>query len=48
MRCTIAPRRSRPAAGATTLAMSKLDPDADFSSDYEDLAFVRVADCGVR
>jgi len=33
------------AAGETTLAMSKLDPDADFSYDYEHLAFVRVADC---
>jgi len=31
--------------GAATLSMSKLDPDADFSYDYEDLAFVRVADC---
>ncbi len=39
---------AEPAAGAATLAMSKLDPDADFSSDYEDLAFVRVADCGAR
>ena len=39
---------AEPAAGATTLAMSKLDPEADFSSDYEDLAFVRVGDCGAR
>ena len=37
-----------PANGAATLAMSKLDPDADFSYDYEDLAFVRVADCPTR
>lgn len=28
-----------------TLAMAKVDPDGDFSSDYEDLAFVRVRDC---
>ncbi len=28
-----------------TLAMSKLDPEADFSSDFEDLAFVRTGDC---
>jgi hypothetical protein len=27
------------------LTMSKVDPDADFSSDYEDLAFTRVSDC---
>jgi hypothetical protein len=33
------------AAGAA-LAMSKVDPDADFSYDYEDLAFARVGDCG--
>ena len=33
------PRRS--------LAMSKLDPEADFSSDFEDLAFVRTGDCPV-
>jgi hypothetical protein len=25
--------------------MSKIDPDADFSSDFEDLAFVRTGDC---
>ena len=37
-----------PATGASTLAMSKLDPDADFSYDYEDLAFERVADCPAR
>ena len=28
-----------------TLEMSKIDPDADFSSDFEDLSFVRVGDC---
>lgn len=34
-------------AGATaTFVMSKVDPDADFSYDYEDLAFARVGDCG--
>ena len=31
--------------GRRTLAMSKLDPEADFSSDFEDLAFVRTGDC---
>ena len=30
---------------AGTLAMAKVDPDGDFSSDYEDLAFARVRDC---
>jgi hypothetical protein len=30
---------------AKTLHMAKLDPDGDFSSDYEDLAFVRVGGC---
>ena len=30
---------------AGTLAMAKVDPDGDFSSDYEDLAFTRVRDC---
>ena len=28
-----------------TLKMSKIDPDADFSSDFEDLSFVRIGDC---
>ncbi len=28
-----------------TLKMSKIDPDADFSSDFEDLSFVRTGDC---
>ena len=30
---------------ARRLRMAKLDPDGDFSSDYEDLAFVRVGGC---
>ncbi len=30
---------------ARRLHMAKLDPDGDFSSDYEDLAFVRTGDC---
>ena len=29
-----------------TLRMAKVDPDADFSYDYEDLAFTRERDCG--
>ncbi|CAN5603421.1 serine hydrolase [soil metagenome] len=34
------------AAQATgTLAMAKVDPDADFSYDYEDLAFTRIGAC---
>src|SRR5690606_18534166 len=28
-----------------TLKMSKIDPDADFSADFEDLSFVRTGDC---
>jgi CubicO group peptidase (beta-lactamase class C family) len=28
-----------------SLRMAKIDPDADFSSDYEDLAFTRVGEC---
>ena len=33
-------------AGETpALHMSKVDPEADFSFDYEDLAFTRVGDC---
>jgi CubicO group peptidase (beta-lactamase class C family) len=28
-----------------TLALTKVDPDADFSYDYEDLRFTRVRDC---
>lgn len=30
---------------ARSLRMAKLDPEGDFSSDYEDLAFSRVGDC---
>jgi len=30
---------------ATTLHMAKFDPDADFSYDFEDLAFARVGEC---
>jgi len=30
---------------AALLTMAKVDPEADFSSDYEDLAFVREKDC---
>lgn len=30
---------------AATLTLSKVDPDADFSYDYEDLAFTRVGGC---
>jgi CubicO group peptidase (beta-lactamase class C family) len=34
-------------SGSTaTFVMSKVDPDADFSYDYEDLAFARIGDCG--
>jgi hypothetical protein len=33
------------AGDARTLRMAKLDPDGDFSSDYEDLAFARVGGC---
>jgi CubicO group peptidase (beta-lactamase class C family) len=32
-------------AAPVTLTMSKVDPDADFSYDYEDLAFTRVGNC---
>nr|WP_255692705.1 serine hydrolase domain-containing protein [Luteimonas sp. XNQY3] len=31
--------------GATGLHMARVDPDADFSYDFEDLAFVREGDC---
>jgi len=27
------------------MTMKKIDPDADFSSDFEDLSFERVGDC---
>ena len=32
-------------AGSTTLALSHVDPEADFSYDYQDLEFRRVGDC---
>lgn len=32
-------------ASATLLTMSKVDPQGDFSFDYEDLAFTRERDC---
>jgi len=32
-------------AGGKDLRMAKTDPDADFSSDFEDLAFTRIGDC---
>ena len=31
-----------------SLRMAKLDPQGDFSSDYEDLSFARVADCPIK
>ncbi len=34
------------AGDARRLHMAKVDPDGDFSSDYEDLAFVRTGGCG--
>jgi len=33
------------AAASTRMTMAKLDPAADFSYDYEDLAFQRIDDC---
>lgn len=33
------------ADGAVSLTLAKVDPDADFSYDYEDLAFARIGDC---
>jgi CubicO group peptidase (beta-lactamase class C family) len=40
---------SPPASGAAmALRMSKVDPEADFSYDYEDLAFTRVGDCSMK
>jgi CubicO group peptidase (beta-lactamase class C family) len=33
------------ASGTTTLTMSKVDPEADFSYDYEDLSFSRQRSC---
>src|SRR6185295_16051786 len=39
---TFAPaQKGRP----VTLTMAKIDPEADFSSDYEDLFFTRTGDC---
>lgn len=34
-----------PTQAGGTLKMAKVDPDADFSYDYEDLAFTRTHDC---
>jgi hypothetical protein len=34
-----------PAAVDGVLHMAKVDPDADFSYDYEDLAFKHIAGC---
>jgi CubicO group peptidase (beta-lactamase class C family) len=31
-----------------TLQLSKVDPEADFSYDYEDLLFTRVGDCSMK
>ncbi len=36
---------SRGRGDGATLALSHVDPDADFSYDYADLAFTRVRDC---
>ncbi len=36
------------AQAPATLVMAKVDPDADFSYDYEDLAFTRIAACAAR
>ena len=36
---------AKAADGSQTLKMAKVDPEADFSSDFEDLAFTRVAAC---
>ena len=32
-------------ASGARMTLAKVDPDGDFSSDYEDLAFARVGDC---
>ena len=37
--------RKGEAGQPTRLTMAKVDPEADFSSDFEDLAFERVRDC---
>ena len=40
---------SSPQAGAPMgLRLSKVDPEADFSYDYEDLVFTRVGDCSMK
>lgn len=40
---------SSPQPGAPQgLQLSKVDPEADFSYDYEDLAFTRVGDCSMK
>lgn len=40
---------SMPAPGApVTLRLSKVDPEADFSYDYENLLFTRVGDCAMK
>jgi len=40
---------SLPVSGAPpALRLSKVDPEADFSYDYEDLAFTRVGDCSMK
>ena len=33
-------------SGVRRMTLSKVDPEGDFSFDYEDLALVRVSDCG--
>lgn len=40
---------SSPQPGAPlAMRLSKVDPEADFSYDYEDLAFTRVGDCSMK
>ncbi|WP_202840817.1 serine hydrolase [Luteimonas saliphila] len=41
-------RFETPVAGPARLTMAKVDPDADFSYDYEDLAFERIGDCAAQ
>ena len=44
--CTRAVHVISAVAGTSpALTMAKVDPNADFSSDYEDLAFGRSGDC---
>lgn len=33
---------------ARRMTLAKVDPDGDFSSDYEDLAFERTGECPAR